>query len=151
MTRRITFSSVYYGDTSIVEWAAKFLYEMLGERDPLLAISHEKMPTYEEHLDFVKGRPYKAWYIIKEGEDLIGNIYLSKHNEIGIFLKAKARGQGVGSWAVEQLMKLHGPDRYFANIHPRNEASIAFFRDHLGFKTLTQLTYKIDTREPKGD
>lgn len=63
----------------------KFLYELLKKRDPLANISHKKMPTYKEHIKFVKSRPYKVWYVIHFGKRKVGSIYLSKQNEIGLF------------------------------------------------------------------
>ncbi len=44
-------------------------------------------------------------------------------------------------WAVLELIRLHGPRRYLANINPRNDASIAMFQG-LGF-THIQNTYEL--------
>ena len=149
---KLRLHNVYSPEGRPFPWAVDFLYKMLSERDPLTAISHERMPEVMEHVGFVNRKPYKAWYIIEDhsdGRELIGNIYLTEINEIGIFIKAHMRGKGVGTWAVNELMKIHGPARYHANIHPNNEASIKFFLS-LGFPAKPcQITLRLDTREPK--
>ena len=51
----------------------KFLYNQLKERDPIVNISHKKMPTYTEHTRFVLSNPYSKWYIILQKNKKIGN------------------------------------------------------------------------------
>ena len=46
----------------------QFLYDLLLERDPKANISHKKMPTFTEHLKFVKSKPYSKWYVILKEE-----------------------------------------------------------------------------------
>ena len=65
----------------------RFLYQHLKERNPSANISHKKMPTYAEHVKFVMSRPYSKWYIIIHKNKKVGIIYLTKQNEIGIFIK----------------------------------------------------------------
>ena len=70
-----------------------FLFELLKERDPRANISHKKLPTYASHIKFVDSKPYKKWYIITaydSGKKLkVGSIYLSKNDEIGIFVSKR--------------------------------------------------------------
>ena len=56
----------------------EFLFDLLKERDPRASISHKKMPSYDEHVNFVKSTPYSKWYIIFKSEQKVGTIYLSK-------------------------------------------------------------------------
>jgi len=56
----------------------RFLYNQLKERDPMINISHKKMPTYAEHSQFVLSKPYSKWYIIIYKNKKIGNTYLTK-------------------------------------------------------------------------
>ena len=65
----------------------RFLYNLLKERDSRVNISHRTMPSYEEHTHFVLSNPYSVWYVIKLKNKKTGSIYLSKQNEIGIFIK----------------------------------------------------------------
>jgi RimJ/RimL family protein N-acetyltransferase len=120
--------------------APDVLYRLLEERSPEVNISHRAMPSWEQHCAFVASKPYDAWYLIEADGGKVGAIYLSKTNEIGIFLFRSHRGAGYGKRAVTMLMERHPRDRYLANINPKNDASIAFFRE-LGFHHI-QNTYE---------
>jgi len=119
------------------------LWELLKERKPHTSISHKKMPSRENHEQFVEGKPYAVWYFICPDENLdmiYGSIYLTNQREIGIQMFEKCQGYGGGTKAVKELMNIHkGP--YFANISPKNEASMQFF-EGLGFKHV-QNTFRL--------
>jgi len=117
-----------------------FLYEILEERNKRINISHKMMPTYRKHVKFVMSKPYSKWYIIYYNDKKIGSIYLSKQNEIGIFLKKGMNGKGIGTKALKLLMVKNPRKRYLANINPRNKKSIEFFKKH-NFE-LVQYTYE---------
>jgi len=104
-----------------------FLYDLLKERDSNVNISHKKMPTYNQHINFVMSQPYSKWYIIQQDAQNIGSIYLSKQNEIGIFLIKNKRGKKIGQTALEMIMKKHPKKRFLANVNPKNKKSIEFF------------------------
>ena len=120
----------------------QFLYNLLDERKPVTYISHKKMPTYEEHVNFVKSSPYSKWYIIEVDGERAGSIYLTKQNEIGIFLNENLQEKGIGSNALNVLIGKNPDLRYLANINPENKKSIEFFKK-LGF-TLIQYTYELN-------
>ena len=119
--------------------ALEILYRLLQERKPEQNISHKEMPTWDQHVSFVQSVPYKAWYLIQnEANEFVGSTYLSKQNEIGIFIFDEYQSLGYGKDVVEILMSQHaGP--YLANINPNNSRSIQFFR-RMGF-SLIQHTY----------
>ncbi len=119
---------------------ALFLYDLLRERDPRANISHKKMPSYEEHVKFILSNPYKIWYIIYLGNTKSGSIYLSKQNEIGIFILSKHQGKNIGKQALQLLMKKNPESRYLANVNPKNRKSINFFKKNKF--TLIQHTYE---------
>jgi len=119
---------------------AQILFQLLEEREPDQNISHKAMPTWKEHLSFVESKPYKAWYFI-EDEGIVGACYLSKQDEIGIFVFKAHQGKNYGPLAVKAIMHEHGKRRYLANIAPGNERSRRIFRD-LGFKHI-QCTYEL--------
>ena len=119
---------------------ALFLYDLLRERDSKANISHKKMPSYEEHVKFVSSNPYKIWYVIYHGTTKSGSIYLSKQNEIGIFILAKHQGKNIGKQALQLLMKKNPESRYLANVNPKNRKSINFFKKNKF--TLIQHTYE---------
>jgi len=106
----------------------KFLYNLLKERDSNVSISHKKMPTYSEHIKFVASKPYFRWYIIEYDNKKAGSIYLSKNNEIGVFVKKSFRGNKIGENAMRLLIQKYPKSKYFANINPKNKKSIKFFK-----------------------
>ena len=120
---------------------SKFLFELLEERDPRANISHKKMPSYNEHLKFIKSKPYTKWYIILKSKDRIGSIYLSKNDEIGIFLSKKYQGKNIGNDALKELIRKNPRERYLANVNPKNKKSSVFFKNN-NFK-LIQHTYEM--------
>jgi len=125
---------------SVTNSDVKFLFDLLKERDPRANISHRKMPTYSQHTKFIKSKPYSKWYIILKSKQKIGSIYLSKNDEIGIFLSKKFQGKNVGNFALNELMKKNPRKRFLANVNPKNKKSISFFKNN-NFK-LIQYTFE---------
>ena len=106
---------------------AKFLFDLLKQREGIVNISHKSLPTWEEHVEFIKNNTYQSWDIIWVDNIRIGNIYLTDRDEIGIFLDKKFQSNGYGSIAITEFMKKNGKKRYLANINPTNYKSIQFF------------------------
>ena len=125
---------------SVTNSDVKFLFDLLKERDPRVNISHRKMPTYSQHTKFIKSKPYSKWYIILKSKQKIGSIYLSKNDEIGIFILKKFQGKNIGIYALNELMKKNPRKRFLANVNPKNKKSISFFKNN-GFK-LIQYTFE---------
>jgi RimJ/RimL family protein N-acetyltransferase len=117
-----------------------FLYELLSERKSYENISHKKNPTYAKHVKFVMSKPYTKWYIIYHGKEKIGSIYLSKNDEIGIFVSKEFQGKNIRKLALSELMKRNPRQRYLANVNPKNKKSLKFFKDN-GFE-LVQYTFE---------
>ena len=120
----------------------EFLYDLLKNRNPNFNISHKKMPLFKEHVKFVNSKPYSKWYIIMRNKEKLGSIYLSKQNEIGIFLKEDIQGKRIGTTALKLLMMKNPKKRFLANINPKNKKSIKFFEKN-GFK-LIQYTFELE-------
>ena len=98
------------------------------------------MPSFREHIDFVKSKPYEAWYFIEHEGETAGAVYLSKQDEIGVFVFKSHQGKNYGPWAIEAIMLKHGKRRYLANVSPKNARSLELFRN-LGFKPI-QITHE---------
>ena len=109
---------------------AEFLFDLLKQREGTVNISHKSLPDWEEHLQYVKKHGYQSWDIIWVENTRIGNIYLTKNDEIGIFIDKKLQFHGYGSKALEEFMKKNGKKRYLANVNPTNYKSIQFFGKH---------------------
>jgi len=120
----------------------EFLFQLLKERDIRVNISHKKMPTYQQHMKFVKSKPYSKWYIIFLSKEKVGSIYLSKSDEIGIFILKKFQKHNIGKSAITKLFTKNPRKRYLANVNPRNKKSIKFFKNN-GFK-LIQYTFELE-------
>ncbi len=119
----------------------RFLYNQLKERDSKINISHRVMPSYAEHSRFVLSKPYSRWYIIFHNNKKIGNVYLTRLNEIGIFVLKSIKIKGIGNIVLKEVMKKNPRPRYLANVSPRNSKSSEFFKKN-GFK-LIQHTYEL--------
>ena len=104
-----------------------FLYELLKQRPPEANISHRNMPSYDDHCRFVHNYPYSAWYMLTHNAELIGSVYLTTSDEIGVALIPSAQGKGYAKEAIEVLMAKHPRKRYLANVAPGNEASHKLF------------------------
>lgn len=119
--------------------AIPMLYKLLAEREPHQSISHKRMPTYREHEDFVCSVPYAEWYMVMDGDTAVGAVYLTKAREIGIGIFKAYQGNKFATQAIGEVMRRHGPGKFFANINPKNQASVALFNS-LGFDGPIQIT-----------
>jgi RimJ/RimL family protein N-acetyltransferase len=124
--------------------APELLYRLLEERGPHVNISHRGMPTWKNHLRFIAGHPYSAWYLVRSGQDYVGAIYLTALGEIGIGVLAQWRGHGFGRAAIRALMRKHPRSRFLANINPSNATSIRMFSE-MGFQIIQQ-TYELRSK-----
>lgn len=62
----------------------KSLYLLLEKRT--FSISHDKMPDFHTHQEFVKSHPYRDWLLVKRDGEIIGSVYLTEENAVGINL-----------------------------------------------------------------
>lgn len=151
----IALISVYTDDSNMKVYYYTFLYALLSQREAYQNISHKSLPKWEDHVSFVNSKPYKDWFIIYDTQtkDRVGSIYLSKDNEIGIFLSKGHRKKGYGRRALQALMEYYTDTKELkANIAPMNSGSICFFVN-LGFnwyetmyddkEQIIQYTYKM--------
>ena len=126
--------------------AVDILYRLIGERQMDESISHKEMPSFEKHKEFVERHPYMDWQLISvgmgyENSYIVGAIYLTYINEIGVFIFKKYRGKDYGKKAITLLMLQHPKQKFLANINPDNKTSIKLF-ENIGFKHI-QNTYEL--------
>lgn len=138
---------------------AKILYDLLAERTPEQSISHKRMPTWEEHCLFLDDyyrrgssdaaymAAYRDWRLIDADDRIVGCVYLTHRDEIGVSIFGSEQRKGYGAAAAQKLMDfwrggLTAPKRFLANINPANEASRKMF-EKLGFKII-QHTYALE-------
>ena len=60
----------------------EILYSQLKNR--AFNISHGLLPSYETHEKFVINHPYRKWFIVKESEKILGNVYVKYDNSVGL-------------------------------------------------------------------
>ncbi|MBO6675199.1 MAG: hypothetical protein JJ908_00320 [Rhizobiales bacterium] len=70
-----------------VPGATRILYDLLQVRSSEARISSHHVPTFEEHEQFVRGHPYRAWFLVRAGENWAGSLYLGKDNAVGLHLE----------------------------------------------------------------
>jgi len=134
--------------------APRVLWEIMKVRlkeKQAVNISHRKMPTWKQHLAFIRSRANGAWYLIygnmfyySDGESeevCVGWVYLNRRSEIGVMIFPDFRRSGYGEEAVSAIIKKHPRQHYLANINPKNKRSIKFFK-RLGFKDCIQQTFE---------
>ena len=62
----------------------KILYNLLKYRKSITNISHNKVPNLKKHKSFVLSKPYRKWFLIENKKIILGSVYISKINTIGI-------------------------------------------------------------------
>ena len=121
---------------------AHFLYNLLLERSPKANISHKKMPSYKNHVSFVKSKPYSKWYVVVNNKKKIGSIYLTNLNEIAISMKKDFDKNQIKENIIKLLMTKNPRKRYLFNVSPKNTNTINFFKKN-SFK-LVQYTFELE-------
>jgi RimJ/RimL family protein N-acetyltransferase len=137
---KLVFKDVYGIRGKATDEALEILYCQLKGRPPEANISHHKMPSLREHIHFVDSRPYNTWHLVYDGEELIGQVYVTRQFELGIFVEEKHRRKGYGKAIVGWVLKSKLAPGILANVAPGNAASQKFF-ESLGFK-VCQWTYR---------
>ena len=61
-----------------------FLYHLICDRE--FSISHQEIPSYEDHVDFLENNPYYKIFIIIFNNEKVGSIYFQKDNTFGLNL-----------------------------------------------------------------
>lgn len=116
----------------------RFVYQLLKERqnEPNVNINFQ-MPTYEDHKEYLLDALYFEWYkqafIMYIGRKKIGQVYVTKDNEIGVFVLKAYQGKGYGREAVKRIIQATESDVFTAHVNGANEKSKRLFKA-LGFK-----------------
>jgi RimJ/RimL family protein N-acetyltransferase len=118
------------------------LYEMMTERldEPHTNISHLSVPSWVDHMAFMRTGPYMAWFIVLKDGCCAGSTYLTRRREIGLYLRKDFRGRGIGREVVAE-MRARFPGPILANVNPLNADACQFW-DRMGGKLL-QVTYAL--------
>tara|TARA_B100000035_G_scaffold313440_1_gene327133 strand:+ start:446 stop:1945 length:1500 start_codon:yes stop_codon:yes gene_type:complete len=63
----------------------KNLYDLLRKRN--FGISHNGLPKFTDHVNFVRNHPYRGWWLINDlsnPSNIIGSVYVSFDNSVGL-------------------------------------------------------------------
>jgi len=122
----------------------KPLFEMLIKRK--VNISHKSPPSYSHHKNFVLNHPYRAWYLVKQNNEFVGNAYILKNNFIGININKNSRI--ITPALIKILLRKHKPlksiksvrvDKFSFNVAHNDKEYISIL-EKMGAK-LAQVTY----------
>lgn len=130
---------------NVIEEDIQFLFDLLESRE--FSISHEEMPTFNDHKEFVMMNPYYKWCIIKVNEKSIGSFYINMDNSVGIRLLKKQtkylelvliefRKQFTPQPAIKSVRYKD----FFFNINPLDKLMLKVLKKN-GYK-ISQLTLK---------
>ena len=111
-------------------------------------VSHLELPSYEDHINFVKNHPYRKWYIIYLNNEYIGTFYLTFNNSIGLNLIEKYQNQdkSVLLYIIKKFkplkeLKSVRPTCFYINIPINHDKLEETIKDIGG--VITQKTYNI--------
>jgi hypothetical protein len=71
-------------------------------------ISHQFMPSFKDHISFVRNHPYRDWMIVKNEGRAIGNVYIHFDNSIGFHLGCSENVEHV-SEILKQINRSYSP------------------------------------------
>lgn len=129
----------------VTEEDIRFLYHLLESRK--FSISHECMPTYEDHRYFVLNNPYFKWYIVSLNKISIGSIYINSDNSVSInildrFIKytEEVLSEFHNKFKPQDPIKSFRYKSFFFNLNPNDKFMINILEKN-GY-TLSQLTFR---------
>ena len=122
------------------------LFKLLENRQH--TISHDELPSLEQHREFVQNHPYRKWWMVQSDGQNIGSVYLTNDNAMGINLQtedSKILGKVICKLREENNPLPEAPSvrpsYFFANVAPSNLALQQALAD-LGAQH-TQNSYRI--------
>ena len=139
-------SEVILNQVTGTEEQIKSLYRLLEKRT--FSISHDEMPDFHTHQKFVKNHPYRDWLLVKRDEEVIGSVYLTDENSLGINLLTT--DSGIFCQIIQQLKRNYEPlpakpsvrpGFFYVNAAPENSCLKLALAD-MGAKH-TQNSYRI--------
>lgn len=110
-------------------------------------ISNVSPPSRNQHEKFCLNHPYRFWFLIYEKKNLLGSIYFTYENSIGInFVDACSKfNEAIVRHFVENINPMPSKpsevqSKFFCNISPKNTKLIKLL-ENLGAE-VSQVSYK---------
>jgi len=139
---------IYFEQLINEDCQVRALYDMLLKRRH--KISHQEMPNYLQHEQFVKNHPYRTWHLIKIPSGYIGSFYITEQNTIGVNI-LEDFVDSFFSLIIDEIKSKFTPlpeirsirtGYFLINVAPTNERLISTI-NQCGFP-LVQVSYKIE-------
>jgi len=103
----------------------KFVYSLVENMFKTnLNVTYLKLENFDEFVSRAFSEDDIHYIILNEKEEKMGHIHIMSNNEIGYAIIKKFQNKGIGTDAVQKIIKLHPRERYFLTIHNQNKASI---------------------------
>jgi len=110
-----------------------FIYRLIEENlKPDLTVTVLKLKPFDEFFKTYLENDLKT-YIIVMNKERAGFVHITKNGEIGYYLKSNYQNKGIAVNAVNDMLKLHPKERYFATVNINNIRSNNLVKK-LGFK-----------------
>ena len=111
----------------------KILYDLLLKRT--FRISHQLMPNFDDHVNFILEHPYRSWFLLKDKDMYLGSFYIHNDNSIGINLITYE--EEIFTWCLEFINKEFEPlppiksvipPFFYLNVSPENTEMISLLK-----------------------
>ena len=111
----------------------KILYDLLLKRT--FRISHQLMPNFDDHVNFILEHPYRSWFLLKDKDMYLGSFYIHNDNSIGINLITYE--EEIVTWCLEFINKEFEPlppiksvipPFFYLNVSPENTEMISLLK-----------------------
>lgn len=103
----------------------KFVYSLVENMFKTnLNVTYLKLENFDEFVARAFSEDDIHYIILNEKEEKMGHIHIMSNNEIGYAIIKKFQNKGIGTEAVQKIIKLHPREQYFLTIHNQNKASI---------------------------
>jgi len=109
LTRELALSNVSAEPDNI-----RMLFKLLLARPK--GISHEFVPNYNDHSNFVVTHPSTAWYFVLADGEPVGTCYIKNDNSVG--LNCEFENYGELSNVLQMLLKRHVPEPEIKSVRP---------------------------------
>ena len=109
------------------------LYTLL--KNKRFNISNERIPSFNDHLEFVQNCKYRKWYLASKSSKVFGSVYLTYDNIIGINVLSNDTHEYID--IIKLIINNHNPlspiasirSKYFlVNVKPTNLSLIKALR-----------------------
>ena len=101
------------------------LYFLLEKRQ--FNISNTEKVNFNDHINFLNNNPYRNWFLVEKNKKLIGSVYTTYGNEIGVNLINADEDEYI--YIIKEIIKKYKPlkekksirnENFVINVDPNN-------------------------------